>query len=75
MLTQYVIDGDALGPLHDLYHDLGNFVRQKSIEIAIESGSYDKDGVTVLILISHIKEAGEEARKLLIGMVKQAPEN
>ena len=65
------IEDDAFELLHCFFDGVDVFVRQRAVEYAVEQGSFDDDGVTVLVQKRHVQAAGEEACQLLGGMLKQ----
>ncbi len=65
------IEDDAFELLHCFYNGVDVFVRQLAIQYALEQGSFDDDGMTVLVQKQHVQSAGEEACRVLDGLLKQ----
>ena len=64
------IEDDAFDLLHCFYDGVDVYVRQLAVEIAIEQGSFDDDGKTVVITKDHVQDAGNRAVSALKDLLK-----
>ena len=64
------IEDDAFDLLHCFYDGVDVYVRQLAVEIAIERGSFDDDGKTVVITKDHVQIAGNRAVNALKELLK-----